>query len=116
MTTLPQVLSDHLPDYAPGRISWMSPEVWPLRDPDSGVGITTSIPRYALDVVTARTRVDPDRVRWLAERSATRPLETRHVHVVHQRGVLYVVDGHHALAAHLAAGSERIPVRLLRAA
>jgi hypothetical protein len=28
--------------------------------------------------------------------------------------VLYLVDGHHALAAHLITGAEAIPVKLLR--
>ncbi len=123
--TLPAVLSDHLPDYAPGRITLVTPEAWPLHDVDRpdeggapgtrlGIGIRTTIPRYALELRTARAGVYPDRVRWLVERSATRPLSARHVHLVHHRGLLHVVDGHHALAAHLAVGSDRIPVRLLR--
>jgi hypothetical protein len=82
----------------------------------SRAGVRTSIPRYALDLRSERAAIDPDRIRWLVERSATRPLSARHVHVVHHGGVLYVVDGHHALAAHLVTGAERIPIRLVRAA
>jgi hypothetical protein len=115
MLALPKVLPDHLPDYAPGRITLVSPEAWPLPAMDARTGIPSSIPRYALDVRSARAHIDPDRVRWLVERSATRPLSSRHVHLAHHRGQLFAVDGHHALAAHLVTGSERIPVRLVSA-
>jgi hypothetical protein len=115
MRTLPKTLPDHLPDYAPGRIALVSPEAWPLPDMDARMGIPSSIPRYALEVRTKLATIDPERVRWLVERSATRPLSTRHVHLAHHRGLLHVVDGHHALAAHLVTGSDRVPVRLVSA-
>jgi hypothetical protein len=114
-TPLPAVLPDHLPDYAPGRIRVVANDRWPLTGALESVGVRTTIPRYGLDVVTARTHIDAERVRWLTERAATRPLDARHVHLVTHRGVLYLVDGHHALAAHLITGTERIPVKLFRA-
>jgi len=116
MFLLPPELSDRLPDYAPGRIVEVAEAAWPILEVHDRVGITSTIPRYALEVLTAPTEVDPERVRWLASGSSTRPLTNRHVHIVHHRARLYVVDGHHALAAHLAAGSDRIPVRLVTAA
>lgn len=117
MTVLPRVLSDHLPDYAPGRIRPVAIDAWPVAEVHDRAGVPSSIPRYALEVHTARLDIDPDRVRWLVERSTViRPLDARHVHLVPGRGGLYVVDGHHALAAHLAIGSDRIPVRLVHAA
>jgi hypothetical protein len=113
---LPGVLPDRLPDYLPGRIRVLAPEAWqiPAVLPDDRV--RTSIPRYALDLRTLDVPIDPDRVRWLAERSAVRALDSRHVHLVTHRTGLHVVDGHHALAAHLATGAETIPVALARAA
>ena len=113
MFVLPPDLPDRLTDYAPGRIVEVAPTAWPILEVRDRVGITSSIPRYALEVLTAPTDIDPERVRWLVDGSSTRPLTNRHVHVVHHRARLHVVDGHHALAAHLAAGSDRIPVRLV---
>lgn len=113
MPVLPPVLPDRLVDYAPGRIVEVPPAAWPIVEVRDRVGITSSIPRYALEMLTLPTDLDPERVRWLASGSATRPLANRHVHVVHHRARLHVVDGHHALAAHLAGGSDRIPVRLV---
>lgn len=113
MFVLPPELPDRLTDYAPGRIVEVAEAAWPIVEVHDRVGITSTIPRYALEVLTARTDIDPERVRWLASGSSTRPLTNRHVHVVHHRARLHVVDGHHALAAHLAAGSDRIPVRLV---
>ena len=113
-TSLPAVLPDHLPDYAPGRITVVAPDAWPLDGPTERLGVRAQLPRYALDVLTLRTDIDPDRVRWLTERVATRPLHSRHVHLVTHLGRLYVVDGHHALAAHLITGTQRLPVRYVR--
>lgn len=113
MFALPPDLPDRLIDYAPGRIVEVAPTAWPILEVRDRVGITSSIPRYALEVLTTPTDIDPERVRWLVSGSSTRPLTNRHVHVVHHRARLHVVDGHHALAAHLAAGSDRIPVRLV---
>ena len=111
------VLPPHLPasllDYAPGRIIAVDPATWPIVEVKDRVGVVSTIPRYALEVLTVRTDIDPERVRWLVNGSSTRPLTNRHVHLVHHRARLHVVDGHHALAAHLAAGSDRIPVRLV---
>lgn len=113
MFALPPELSSTLLDYAPGRIVPAVPESWPIVEVRDRVGIVSTIPRYALEVLTLRTDIDPERVRWLVNGSSTRPLTNRHVHLVHHRARLHAVDGHHALAAHLAAGSDRIPVRLV---
>jgi hypothetical protein len=111
---LPAVLPDRLPDYLPGRIRLLADEVWPVPAELDDSLVRTSIPRYALDLRTRDVPIDPDRVRWLAERSTIRALESRHVHLVTIRTGLHVVDGHHALAAHLATGAERVPVALAR--
>jgi hypothetical protein len=116
MFALPPELPDRLTSYAPGRIVEVAAAAWPIVEVRDRVGITSTIPRYALEVLTVRTDIDPERVRWLASGASTRPLANRHVHVVHHRARLHIVDGHHALAAHLAAGSDRIPVRLVTAA
>lgn len=111
---LPAVLPDHLPDYAPGRIMVVPPEDWAMDRQTERLGVASEIPRYALDVWTERTDIDPERVRWLVERSTVRSLDSRHVHLVTWLGRLHVVDGHHALAAHLITGADRIPVRYVR--
>ncbi len=116
MHALPPALPDRLVDYAPGRILEVSAETWPFGEVTDRVGVSSEIPRYALEVLTARVDIDPARVRWLAEDASVRLLHTRHVHLTTYQGRLHVVDGHHALAAHLATGAERIPVRLVTAA
>ena len=113
MFALPPDLPTSLVDYAPGRIVPAEPDSWPIRAVHDRIGVVSTIPRYALELLTLRTDIDPERVRWLVDGSSTRPLTNRHVHLVHHRARLHVVDGHHALAAHLAAGSDRIPVRLV---
>ena len=113
MFVLPPELPTSLVDYAPGRIVPADPVSWPIRAVHDRIGVVSTIPRYALELLTLRTDIDPERVRWLVNGSSTRPLPNRHVHIVHHRARLHVVDGHHALAAHLAAGSDRIPVRLV---
>lgn len=114
---LPETLPTRLSDYLPERVRWVPPHAWPqeLAGPFNTAGIRTRIPRYALEVRTAKNEVDPDRVRWLAQGSTIRSLDTRLVHLTSYRGVLWVVDGHHSLAAHLAAGTEHIPVKLVTA-
>jgi len=116
MHALPPALPDRLIDYAPGRIHEVSADAWPLVAIIDRVGVSSEIPRYALEVLTARVDIDPERVRWLAEESSVRLLHSRHVHLATHQGRLHVVDGHHALAAHLATGADRIPVRLVTAA
>ncbi len=113
MFALPPELPTSLLEYAPGRIVPADPTTWPIVEVHDRVGIVSTIPRYALEMLTLRTDIDPERVRWLVNGSSTRPLTNRHVHLVHHRARLHAVDGHHALAAHLAAGSDRIPVRLV---
>lgn len=115
-TPLPLVLSDRLPDYLPGRIRVLAVEAWPVPTVVPDDVVRTSIPRYALDLRTLDVAIDPARVRWLAERSTVRALDQRHVHIVAHRTGLHVVDGHHALAAHLATGAETVPVALTRVA
>ncbi len=112
---LPETLPTRLTDYLPERVRWVPEHAWPqeLAGPFETTGIRTRIPRYALDVRTRVNEVDPDRVRWLAQGSTIRSLETRLVHLTAHRGLLWVVDGHHSLAAHLAAGTEHIPVKLV---
>ena len=112
---LPKTLPTRLSEYLPERVRWVPAPAWPqeLAGPFATTGIRTRIPRYALDVRTARNEVDPARVRWLAQGSTIRSLDTRLVHLTCHRGVLWVVDGHHSLAAHLAAGTEQIPVKLV---
>jgi len=113
MFALPPDLPSSLVEYARGRIVPADPATWPIIEVRDRVGIVSTIPRYALEVLTLRTDIDPERVRWLVNGSSTRPLTNRHVHLVHHRARLHVVDGHHALAAHLAVGSDRVPVRLV---
>lgn len=113
---LPSHLPDRLPAYLPGRIQVVTPDAWrvpPCLDEDR---VRTTLPRYALDLRTLDVPIDPDRVRWLAERAVVRVLDHRHVHLVTHGTGLHVVDGHHALAAHLATGTDRVPVALARAA
>lgn len=111
---LPPTLPDRLPAYLPGRICVVPDDQWELdHDAVSPLGVRIELPRYALELWTRDVVIDPERVRWLTDRTTVRPLEGRHVHLVHHRGRLHVVDGHHALAAQLITGVERIPVRLL---
>ncbi|MFU8840276.1 MAG: hypothetical protein ACNA8R_06100 [Nitriliruptoraceae bacterium] len=113
MFVLPDPLPSSLSQYAPGRIVEIPDDQWPIIEVRDRVGVVSTIPRYALEVRTVSLELDPERVRWLAAATSPRPLSDRHVHMVTHRGRLHVVDGHHALAAHLAAGTERIPVRLV---
>lgn len=112
---LPETLPTRLTDYLPERVRWVPEHAWPqeLAGPFETTGIRTRIPRYALDVRTLCNDVDPARVRWLAQGSTIRSLDTRLVHLCSHRGVLWVVAGHTSLAAHLAAGTEHIPVKLV---
>lgn len=113
-TPLPHVLPERLEDYLPGRIHVVTDGSWPPDLAFNDVGVSTTLPRYGLDLRTADVPIDPERVRWLTERTTTRPLAARHAHLTTWRGILHLIDGHHALAAHLATGGERIPVRLVR--
>ncbi len=111
---LPSLLPDRLPAYLPGRIAVVPDELWDIgTEAMTGLGLRIEVPRYGLDLRTRDLPIDPLRVRWLTERSTTRPLGARHVHLLHHHGVLHVVDGHHALAAHLITGAERIPAKLV---
>lgn len=110
---LPPTLPDRLPDYLPGRIRVVDERSWPLGEASDDRVVRTALPRYALDLRTRDVAIDPDRVRWLVERVATRSLASRHAHLVPRPEGLYVVDGHHALAAHLATGADRVPVKLV---
>lgn len=114
-TTLPAVLPARLTAYRPGRIALVAAAAWPsvLDGPFEPGGVRITVPRYALDLRTCRDDVDPHRVRWLADGSTIRPVTTRTVPMVPYRRSLWVVGGHTVLAAHLAAGTEDIPVRLL---
>lgn len=111
---LPAVIPDRIEDYAPGRIIVVPEDEWPITVPLETTGVRTSIPRYALDVRTLPIRIDPERVRWLTEKVTTRPLDARHVHLTMHQGLLYLVKGHHTLAAQLITGAERVAVRLVR--
>lgn len=111
---LPRRLPDRLPAYLPGRIHILALELWPPFEDYAPLGVSTTLPRYGMDLHTLDATIDPDRVRWLTERTTTRPLEARHAHLTTWRGLLHVVAGRHTLAAHLATGGERIPVKLVR--
>jgi hypothetical protein len=111
---LPSRLPDRLPDYLPGRIHVLAEDAWPVLADLEDDRVLSAIPRYALDLRTLDVPIDVERVRWLAERVTTRPLDARHVHLVTHGTGLHVVDGHHTLAAHLATGAERVPVALAR--
>ena len=114
-TPLPAVLPTRLTAYLPDRLCLVAPEAWPdaLTGRFERTGVRTTIPRYALDLRTQKDDIDPARVRWLAQGSTIRTLANRHVHLTAHRGVLWIIDGHTALAAHLAAGSDEVPVRLV---
>lgn len=114
LAPLPRELPDRLPDYLPGRIRTLDPALWPPFEDYEQLGVTATLPRYGMDLATTNPVIDPDRVRWLAERTTTRPLAARHAHLTTWRGIVHVVDGRHTLAAHLATGGERIPVKLVR--
>lgn len=107
----PAQLPTLLSDYLPGRIHVVDEVRWP-----TGAWVTNSVrvlvPRYGLEVFVRHERVDPSRVRWEARRTV-HPLETASVSLLHDRR-LYLLRGRHLLAAHLAAGSERIPVQLFQ--
>lgn len=112
---LPETLPASLADYLPGRVVLVPAADWSVPPSDPALGVRTALPRYGLELRTLDLPIDDQRVRWLTERTTVRPLDTRLVDVVHHRGVLHVVAGHHELAAHLITGAERIPVRLGRA-
>lgn len=109
----PAQLPTALPDYLPGRIHVLAASRWPEGDWITN-GVRVFVPRYGLEVFVRDPQVDPVRVRWLAARTV-HPIETSYVSLIHDRR-LYVLRGRHLLAAHLVAGSDRIPVKLFRAA
>lgn len=112
---LPVVLPDRLTAYLPDRLHLVPSEEWPaaLTGRFERAGVPTAIPRYALELRTQKDDIDPARVRWLAQGSTIRTLGTRHVHLTAHKGMLWIIDGHTALAAHLAAGTDNIPIRLV---
>ncbi|MFA9444641.1 hypothetical protein [Egicoccus sp. AB-alg6-2] len=110
---VPEQLPSALPDYLPGRIHVVEPERWPTGAWVTN-GVRVSVPRYGLEVFVRNADIDPERVRWHTRRTV-HPLEASYVSLLHDRR-LYVLKGHHVLAAHLAAGSDRIPVQLFRQA
>lgn len=114
LAPLPPVLPDRLPDYLPGRIRSVPDHAWHVPAELDDPVVASPIPRYAIDLRCLDVPIDAERVRWLVERATVRPIETRHVHLVSHGTGLHVVDGHHALAAHLAVGSDRVPVKLVR--
>lgn len=107
-------LPTDLPAYAPGRIHPVDAHDWSVPDALAPTGVLIELPRYALDLRTRETVIDPDRVRQLLDTAAVRPIETRPVALTMHRRSLYVVGGHHELAAHLARGAERILVAMHR--
>jgi hypothetical protein len=111
---LPSTLPASLADYLPGRVVVVPASDWSVPSGDPLLGVRAELPRYGLELRTLDVPIDQQRVRWLTERTTIRPLDARLVDVVHHRGVLHVVDGHHELAAHLITGAERVPVRLSR--
>jgi hypothetical protein len=112
----PAHLPTELPAYAPGRIHAVAPTAWSVPEVLTPTGVLIELPRYALELHTRETAIDPERVCRLLDRSAVRPLETRPVHLTMHRRALHVVGGHHELAAHLVGGAERILVAMHRPA
>ena len=113
---LPSTLPGSLADYLPGRLVVVPASEWSVPSGEPSLGVRTALPRYGLELRTLEVPIDEQRVRWLTDRATVRPLDARLVDVMHHRGVLHVIDGHHELAAHLITGAERVPVRLGRAA
>lgn len=110
---LPATLPDRLPPYLPGRITVVPDHAWDVGGDVVPSGVRIALPRYGMDLLTRDVPIDPERVRWLTEQTTVRPLDARNVHLIARRGRLYVVDGHHALAAHLVTGREWLPARLV---
>jgi hypothetical protein len=110
---LPTDLPADLTDYAPGRIVPIAPERWTVPTILEPAGVLIELPRYALDLRVRGATLDPARVRALMD-DTVRPLGDRPVHLVVHRAMLHVVRGRHVLAAHLAAGMERIPAAMHR--
>ncbi|GGI08054.1 hypothetical protein [Egicoccus halophilus] len=108
---VPPQLPRQLPDYLPGRIHVLEESRWPAGEWVTN-GVRVLVPRYGLEVFTLDPEIDPERVRWHAGRTV-HPLEASYVSLLHERR-LYVLRGRHVLAAHLAAGSDRIPAQLYR--
>lgn len=109
----PALFPSALPDYLPGRIHVLAASRWPEGEWVTN-GVRVFVPRYGLEVFVRDPHLDPARVRWLAARTV-HPIETSYVSLIHDRR-LYVLRGRHLLAANLATGSDRIPVKLFRAA
>lgn len=107
-------LPTDLTEYAPGRIVPVAPERWTVPPTPEPAGVLIELPRYALDLRVRDTAIDPERVRALTDDGAVRPLGDRPVHLVVHRAMLHVIRGRHVLAAHLAAGAERIPAAMHR--
>ena len=107
----PTPLPASLTDYLPGRIHVVDAERWPTGGWEA-TGVRVFVPRYGLEVFVRDAQVDPERVQWHARRTV-HPIETAYVSLLHDRR-LYVLRGRHLLAAHLAAGSDRIPVQLFQ--
>lgn len=117
MTAVPtDILPDRLVHYAPGRITEVPDAAWPaaLRGGFDPNGVRTSIPRYALDLYVPDRPVDPRKVAALLAGPSARALHDRDVYLASHAGRVWVVGGRVALAAHLARGAERLPVRLIR--
>ena len=112
-----ETLPTHISAYAPSRITAVPTDAWPaaLVPNDSADGVETMIPRYGLDVLARDLPVDPNLVRehLLA---TDPPLATRRVRLTTYAGRLWVLTDRSVLAAHLAAGTDPIPVRLVRPA
>jgi hypothetical protein len=107
-------LPTDLTAYAPGRIVAVAPERWTVPATLEPSGVLIELPRYALDLRARRTTIEPERVRALMDGATLPALGDRPVHLTMHRAVLHVVRGHHVLAAHLASGTERIPVVMHR--
>lgn len=112
-----ELLPTRIADYAPGRITEVPASAWPalLAEPDGDGGVDTTLPRYGLDVLARDLPLDPHHVHALIV-AADPPLATRRVRLTTYAGRLWVLADRSILAAHLAAGTDPLPVRLVRPA
>jgi len=109
------LLPDRLTAYAPGRITEVPVAAWPaaLDGAVATGGVRTTIPRYGLDVYASDHPVVPDEVRAWSARLSVADASDLDVAVANHAGRLWVVGDRALLAAHLASGTQRIPVRIV---
>ncbi len=108
------ILSCHLADYAPGRITSVPDAAWPagLRGDPAPDGVVTTIPRYALDLLAPDHELDLIRLRDLLFGPERAQLDELAVPVARHAERLWVVADPEVLAAQLALVADRVRIRL----